>query len=126
VDAPDTGKVLFLPWHGYLELSFARSATVANPAKYFFSADIVHGKNFENRYLTATTQGEWDRRIADMLAGKLSLDDNADYLYAQGVNRIILAKTDDWKKYGFLEKSLLLEKIFETDEIVLYEISDRS
>jgi len=120
----DTQKesVLFLPWHGYPELDFAGKITAANPARSFFTAEIISGKNLDSIYITDRSQEEWDERIAEMLQGKQSLDDNIGYLQTQHVDYIILAKTADWQEYGFLDESTRLQKVFEAKEIALYKV----
>lgn len=120
----DTQKenVLFLPWHGYPELDFAGKITAANPARSFFTAEIISGKNLDSIYIIDRSQMEWDERITEMLQGKQSLDDNIDFLRTQSVDYIVLAKTADWQKYGFLDESARLQKVFEAKEIFLYKV----
>ena len=119
---PGTRKVLFLPWHRYLEIAFANNVRADNPASAFFGAEIISGENLDSLYLADKSQGEWDERISEMVKGEKCLDDNFDFLKAQKVEYIILAKTDDWQMYSFLDKSWSVRKIFEENEIALYEI----
>lgn len=120
---PGTENVLFLPWHGYPQLAFAGNITVANPAQTFFSSHIISGRNLDNVYLEETAQGDWDTKMFNLLQNLESIDEDIGFLKSQKVNYIILAKTSDWERYGFLDKSQNVRKVYEADEIVLYKVN---
>jgi len=115
-------NVLFLPWHGYLILNFAGNDRIANPARAFFSANIIVGKNLDSVYLLETEQAKWDKKIFSWLNEVATLSDNKNFLKSENVSHIILTKTHDWDRYEFLENSKLLKKIFEDNSVVLYRV----
>ena len=117
-----TERVLFLPWHGYLKIAFANNVTANNPAKVFFSAEIISGKNLDSIYITDRSQAQWDEKIAAMLRKDQKLEDNISFLKTQGISHIIFAKTDDWREYDFIKESSGVRKIYEAKGIVLYKI----
>ena len=45
--APAGQKVLVLPWHGYLSLSFDHQLVVANPAPGYFGSRVVAGRSID-------------------------------------------------------------------------------
>lgn len=120
--APDSSKALFLPWHGYMPLSFAGQSIVANPGPQFFRIPTIYGQNLENKHLSDIPQGEWSARLIGMLRGETTLDESLPYLNEQKVKYIILAKTYDFGNYAFLDRSSNLKKIYDADEIALYRI----
>ncbi|MCE9642937.1 MAG: hypothetical protein K8Q97_01285 [Candidatus Andersenbacteria bacterium] len=47
---PEKPRVLFLPWHLYMPFDFTNQATIADPAKLFFTnGSIIQGDNLEMR-----------------------------------------------------------------------------
>jgi len=114
--------VLFLPWHGYPTLNFAGNKKIANPAKNYFSFPVVQGRNLDNVFLLETEQGEWDRYMTSIVQGMENLDDMRSFLDDKGISHVILAKIDDYERYGFLEDSKVLDKIYEDADIILYKL----
>ena len=115
-------KLLFLPWHGYPNVPFANNAIISNPAPKFFQIEVIAGKSIDNVYLLECDQGIWDKKILAMLHGFETLDENIEFLQLQNITHLILAKFPNWERYGFLEESDKLQKIFETDDLVLYKM----
>jgi hypothetical protein len=117
-----TQATLFLPWHGYMIMSFANYHTIHNPASGFFSSDIVAGKTIDNAYLKETEQKEWDDIFFKTLHGFDSLDHHIGFLQANNISHIILAKEADWDRYSFLDESTYLSKIYDNERIALYRV----
>ena len=115
-------QILFLPWHGYPILNFAGNERIANPAQVFFGKSIVSGKNLDSVFLQETSQPEWDRRLTLMIHSKQTLDDHAMFLEKQNITHIMLAHIHDYDQYSFLEKSNNIKKVFERDDLVVYEV----
>ncbi len=115
-------QALFLPWHGYMPLDFAGSANVANPARAFFRSAIVSGRNLDNAALRDPAQGEWNRRIAELLDGRATLEESLPYLHQQDIGYVILAKTFDFDRYVFLDQTPALRKLYDAPEIAVYEV----
>lgn len=118
----ENNKLLFLPWHGYPNVPFANNAIISNPASRFFQVEVIAGKNIDSVYLLECDQGIWDKKILAILHGFETLDENIEFLQSENVTHIMLAKFPNWERYGFLEESNKLQKIFETDDLVLYKI----
>lgn len=116
-------KVLIMPWHGYPRLNFAGNTVVANPAKAFFSAKVIAGRNLDNVFLLETEQGKYDRLLLRLVQGLETVKENKDFLYAENISHIVLLKIDDYDRYGFLAESAALELIYEDETIALYRIN---
>lgn len=117
-------KVLFLPWHMYLSFEFNNNRLIANPANSFFDKEIIQGDNMELGEIYTSYKDEISSRMPEFLASdhndellKFLLQDfNIKYvIYVEDLEAI--EKID----YSFLEKNRLLNRVYEKEEIVLYE-----
>lgn len=146
VDYPDSWKevnqilnedkqnfiVLVFPWHQYLSLSFNGNRISTNPAPYFFDKPVLSAQNYETASLTTHDNRFGALHVQGLLSiekeGVNLLGDNVYEKQSWGealspidVKYIILAKEDDWKSYRFLERSSDLEKVYESDNLILYK-----
>lgn len=121
-------KVLFLPWHQYLSFNFNHNLIIANPAFAFFDQPIIQSENMEiNNILTQSTQTEYQEinnlvLTPDNLPALTVISD----LKAKNIKYIIFAqdlKNQDIFKYFFLDSDKI-RKIYDSSEIVLYELLD--
>lgn len=115
-------KLLFLPWHGYPNISFVDNYKISNPAPKFFKVSVVASKNTDNAYLDESKEGVWDKKMFLLLQGFETLDENIDFLSSQGITHVALAKEADYKRYTFLERSTKIEKILERNDFALYKV----
>lgn len=115
-------KILFFPWQGYPEISFAGNVKAINPASAFFSSQIVTGKGLDNTFLLETDQGIWDRKIFNIVQGVETIDLNSAILNSDRVNFIVLAKFPGWDKYGFLNEAKNLERVYDSSDITVWKI----
>ena len=114
------GRTVFLPWHGYLVLSFVRNANnvVASPAPLFFSVPVVASQDLEipgisppndpdevtvSHLVTAGAQGNWAQELA-----------------ARDFKYVLLAREADWTNYVYLDSQLGLLRVGDFGSIVLY------
>jgi hypothetical protein len=95
-------RTLFLPFHGYLHLGFARSRVVFNPAPSFFSTPILAGRSVDqvstHQDVTDPEQTEVSKLLADP-----TRPDLGRCLAALGVSHILLAHQSDWAQLRPLE-----------------------
>lgn len=128
----DNYKTLFFPWHQYMRFNFANNLIIANPAPLFFELPIISSRNPESIPNFTPEQ----RPEALHVEGLLSIEKKGVNLFGEPVEKsiswgaalapinvkyIILAKEDDWKTYRFLDESEDLEKVYESEEIILYK-----
>ncbi len=128
----DDFLTLFFPWHQYTRFKFVNDRVVANPAVFFFDKPILSSQNYETDFLYSHDT----RPEAFHVEGLLSIendgvnllgdrvDEKVDWakdLAVVNVKYIILSKSEDWKKYDFLNRTADLEKILEEKDLVLYK-----
>ncbi len=123
---------LFFPWHQYMRFKFANDRVVSNPALYYFAKPVLSSQNYETAYLyTHDTRLEAlhvegllsiEKEGVNLLGDKV--EENLPWgesLSPINVKYIILTKDDDWVRYKFLDKQLDLTKVYEDDNLVLYQ-----
>lgn len=130
----DNFSVLFFPWHQYMRFGFNNNIVIANPAPYFFDKPVISSRNYETVSLYThdirtealhiegllTIERERVNLLDDKVEEKISWGQNLSPI---NVKYIILAKEDDYKDYLFLYTTKELKKIFESDEIILFQNS---
>ena len=124
--------VIFFPWHQYMRFRFNGNRIAVNPAEYFFSKKILTSKNYE----TASLDSHDQRLEALHVEGLLSIEKTGINLLGDvvdqkimwgeslspiGVKYVILAKEDDWNKYKFLDRQSDLKKIYDDNDLILYQ-----
>jgi hypothetical protein len=114
------GRTVFLPWHGYLALSFVQNSNrvVANPAPGFFSVSVVASDDLEIPGISPPMdedQGMLAGLVAQAGGGKWS-----SQLAARGFKYILLAHELDWKDYGYLDRQPDLVLVEDYGSIALY------
>ncbi len=114
------GKVLFLPWHQYLAFPFTGGRVIANPAPSFFAREVIAGDNVQLPHLQ--TQSTSPRgAFIDFLVGEDHATDHLGALLAPlGVRYVVLAKTVDWRSYGWLAHQVDLTRILDTPTLELW------
>ena len=114
------GRILFLPWHEYMALSFVRNdnRVVAPPAPSFFSTPVLVSADPEVAGIAPPTDPE-QTAISDLVtAGNQGLW--AQVLAAHKIKYILLAREVDWSSYGYLDSQPGLVRVGDYGSIVLY------
>ncbi len=120
---PSRGKVLVFPWRGYMELSFAGDAFVANPGEGYFTFPVEVAKSINNV--------AYDRKYATLFDALIPIDKDTERtrediaaLKARGVTHVILLKTSDWERYTpILGDGEYFTEEFTDDAIALYKLN---
>ncbi|HEX2712295.1 MAG TPA: hypothetical protein VHM88_08740, partial [Candidatus Acidoferrales bacterium] len=117
---PHPGRAVFLPWHGYLELSFVRNANrvVASPAPLFFSVPVVASQDLEIPGIPPRENPD-QMFLATLVAHGPTID-WAPQLAAHGFKYVLLARELDWKDYGYLDQQPGLQLVHDFGSIELY------
>jgi hypothetical protein len=100
-DAPNS-RTLFLPFHGYLHLDFARSRVVYNPAQSFFSTAILAGRSVDQDPAHQDVNDPEQTEVTTLLTNP-ARPDLGRCLAALGVSHVLLAHESDWRRLGVLE-----------------------
>jgi hypothetical protein len=117
---PHPGRVLVLPWHLYLSLSFVRNVNsiVANPAPQFFSVPVVISQNAE---IIGIPPPDDPAQVAlARLVGQGATNDWGKTLAAMNIKYVILAREVDWRGYRYLENQPNLVQVGDYGSLVLY------
>jgi hypothetical protein len=116
----DSGRVLFLPWHGYMSLSFVenQNSIIASPARTFFSKPVLTSTDPELPGIAPPSSPD-QTSITDLVkAGPQA--HWAEVLAARNVKYVLLARELDWQSYRYLESQPGLVKVQDFGSIVLY------
>lgn len=115
-------KVLFLPWHQYINFAFA-DRIIANPAPKFFAKPTVAGDNPEYMNIQPTVPNAFNRRVEQEIL--MSADHTTtlgERLSELGFSHVILAKDYDYQNYGYLDNQTDLRLISDTASLKLYAV----
>ncbi len=117
---PHPGRVVFLPWHGYLALSFVQNSNrvVANPAPDFFSTPVVASEDLEIPGIRAPT--DVDQVMVSDLVAKAGQGNWSSQLAARGFKYVLLAREVDWQSYDYLDHQPNLVLVKDYGSIELY------
>jgi hypothetical protein len=118
--ASPPAHALFLPWHGYMALSFAHHRVVANPAPGFFGRRVLASKDVGEGAGTADNADPIDAYVSALLAKGPQLRRLGSCLAPLGVSHVLLATVSDYARYGFLarQRDLAVERRW--PDLVLY------
>ncbi|EKE10695.1 MAG: hypothetical protein ACD_15C00212G0016 [uncultured bacterium] len=120
------GKILFFPWHSYLRLDFA-GKNVVNPAKAYFGKNMIQGNNTEFGGVYSHSQDEETLAVEKYALKKNASAKNISYetfaadMRARGISMVMLAKTEDWQDYLWLD-TIEAEKVLENDKLIIYKL----
>jgi hypothetical protein len=115
-------KVLFLPWHQYINFGFS-GRIIANPASKFFTKQTVVGDNPEYKGISPTVPNATNRFIEQEVLGAGNTAKNLGKTLADlGFSHVILAKEYDYENYGYLNNQTDLALISETENLKVYAV----
>ena len=115
------GRAVFLPWHGYLALSFVQNSNrvVASPAPQFFSINVVASENLEIPGIRAPTSA--DQVMVSDLVAEAGGGDWSSRLAARGFKYVLLARELDWQDYDYLSRQPDLVLVKDYGSIAVYQ-----
>jgi len=115
------GRAVFLPWHGYLALSFVQNSNrvVASPAPQFFSINVVASENLEIPGIGAPTSA--DQVMVSDLVAEAGAGDWSSRLAARGFKYVLLARELDWQDYDYLNRQPDLVLVKDYGSIAVYQ-----
>ncbi len=122
------GRVLFLPWHGYLSFKFNNNLITANPFRTFFGEKVVAGRSVEIGDIYDQENNEEYSALDNLVREKvfLSANETVELLAKKNIKYIVyfrdIEKVDNLK-YEFLN-SEKIDLILNKDDLSLYEIKD--
>lgn len=128
----DEFLTVFFPWHQYMGFKFANNQVIASPATKFFDKPILSSHNLETNSFSSREERLEALHVEGLLSietkGENLLGDKVDLsvswpeaLAAVNIKYVLLAKEEDWQEYDFLQKQKNFRKIYDSDEIALYQ-----
>ena len=121
IESQGGGRMLFLPWHLYMTMSFTEHRVV-NPAPYFFSAPVLSGDNVElGTIRTQSTDPESEAVEAALFTpeGRRTF---GDALARLCVRWVVLAKEDDHRGYEWLRSVPQLDLAMDTPGLIVWRV----
>ena len=115
-----SSNTLFLPWHGYLALSFAHGRVVSNPAPSFFDTPVLASRSVGEGTAAADNSDPRDAAVAALLARGAQLHSLGACLATLGVSHVLVADEADAAQYSYLarQSDLVVERRW--SDLVLY------
>ncbi|MGZ4145871.1 MAG: hypothetical protein ACXVPP_12020, partial [Actinomycetota bacterium] len=104
------GRMLFVPWHLYISLSFTGYRAV-NPAPSFFSVPVLSGDNVEVTGIQTQSVNPESRLVGSVLSNQSTQTRAAEIFASMCIRWVVLAKEDDFALYGWLARAPGLAKI---------------
>lgn len=114
----DEYRVLFLPWHQYMDFSWT-DRTVANPSDLYFERPVVRGRNVEVGGIESQATDPTHVAVADLLREDEPTDVGGR-LSALGIKYVVLTKEVDYRRYEFLHEQSDLRVVVENDGLVVF------
>ena len=114
-----SSNTLFLPWHGYLALSFAHGRVVSNPAPSFFEHPCSLRAPSARATAAADNSDPRDAAVAALLARRAQLRSLGACLATLGVSHVLVADEADAALFDLARQSdLVVERRW--SDLVLY------
>ncbi len=115
-----------------MKYGFNKNMVVANPAPYYFDKPIISSLNYETASLYThdirpealhiegllTIEREGVNLLGDKVEDKVSWGQSLSPI---NIKYIILSKDDDWRNYNFLYTQTDLKKIYEDNDLLLFQ-----
>jgi hypothetical protein len=117
---PGDYAVLFLPWHMYMDFSFA-GRRLANPAASFFTPQVIQGENVEMGGVYSESNSPSQAYVQFLIDNGEKISNMGSYLSLLDVKYVILAKEVDYYSYSFLFNQTDLRMVSNTTHLYLFE-----
>ena len=121
MEARGPGRVLVLPWHLYAVWSFSGGRIVANPAKSFFSREVISGDNVGFIRIPTQSVDPFSGWVQELLAHRGKIGDLGHLVAPLDVRFIVLLAEADRERYGFLQRQSDLTSLYRGTDLQLFE-----
>jgi hypothetical protein len=118
-----SGTVLALPWHEYLQLGVADNRNVFNPVSIYFGGDVLSSSDPE--FLSGPEQEQADPRepAARRVLARIRAGQPAGTQLAQlGVRWVVVLRAADWQSYTSLTSDPGVRRVVGGSTLDLYQV----
>ncbi len=118
-------NILFMPWHLYMDFKWLPTPQkrIANPAGIFFDKPVIQGENMEAGTIYSSSSNPVTKYIEFLLGKKDKIENFGGLVAPLNVKYIILTKEVDYEQYDFLYTQKDLEKVKETENLIVFRNS---
>ncbi len=117
------GTVLALPWHQYLDVSFADNRRIFNPVPDFFGGDVLSSSDPELGTPSREQADPREPHVAEVERQLRSGASQSETLARLGVRWVVLLQEADWRSYTpALAEDPGLEHVVRTPSVELYRV----
>ncbi len=121
-----TGKILFFPWHQYMEMDFLNGRKIANPARNFFGDCVISGDNIEAGHIYTQRSNDRSMRI-EKYAGLGTIDVSVCKEFVRdmqdlSIKHIIMSKSEDFEKYAWITSCDHIVMVYDGHFLIAYDI----
>jgi hypothetical protein len=123
-EQPDKSKVLFLPWHLYMNYGFA-GRIIASPAPAYFDRPMIVSDDPELPGVAPQTRNATRETIQqDVLPAGARGDPIAGRLQSLEIGYVLVSKDDDYQNYQWLNAQSGIDRVRETQTLILYKVTN--
>jgi hypothetical protein len=113
--------VLALPWHLYLDFSWTQGRTVVNPMASYFRRPVISGDNIEAGDIDTESSDPRSSYLEYLFSVGSETTHLGRLLAPLGIRYVLLAKTDDWKDYSFMDTQSDIRAVRNWGDLTLFE-----
>jgi hypothetical protein len=117
------GPAVLLPWHRYLNVSFAEERRVLHPGLQFFGPDVVASTDLELGQPTREAIEPRERAVAELLPSIPDGRPIGDQLARIGIRWVILTHDADYQELLGLLDDVQLTSVLADRDIDLFEVN---
>jgi hypothetical protein len=115
------GRVLALPWHLYLPLSWTQGRIVSNPMASYFGRETIVGDNAEVAGLEMQSRTARSRYLEFLFSAGQQTRSFGNLVAPLDIRYILLQKVADWQAFAWLWQQSDLRLVREWPDLALFE-----
>ena len=114
------GKVLYLPWHLYMEYPFTQGRVIGNGGPASFNRPVIAGDNVQSGDVASQSTSPRSAYLEQLFNLSPEIHAFGALVAPLGVKYVVLAKTVDWNSYQWLNHQRDLRLILNTSSLEVW------